>query len=149
MSERLSAERLDAYRHCVLDEEAPSCGSCAAQGWCIFDEPLKHVVGWFLDHIDARDAEYKQLQYTEEMNGEIIGALRAENERLTRENANLTERLTHSLLVSEIDALTAEIERLNAAIWVQLDCGEAGPGCEVRTCKARWLCEQITEGWTP
>ena len=81
MSERLSEERLDAYRHCALDEEAPSCGSCAAQDQCIFDEPLKHVVGWFLDHIDALAAELLQSHYQ----SEICDQLRAENKRLRKE----------------------------------------------------------------
>lgn len=44
----------------------------------------------------------------------------------------------------------AEVERLNATIWESLFCGETAPGkCDVRTCKGRWLCSRMTEGWTP
>jgi len=47
-------------------------------------------------------------------------------------------------------ALEAEVERLNAAIWESLYCGEPGPEtCSVPTCRGRWLCSRMTKGWTP
>ena len=66
MPERLSDERLAQIRR---DSDRCNINGCAS-------------VRDLLSHIDAQDAEYEQLQYTEEMNGEIIRALRAENERL-------------------------------------------------------------------
>ena len=55
-----------------------------------------------------------------------------------------------SALLSHIAALTAENERLNRAIWEKLYCGEVAPlQCDVPTCSGRYLCKQISEGWTP
>ena len=63
MPERLSDERLDAYRRCVeVGECHEDCPLLGNEADCIHEPTTRELVGRFLSHIDALTAENERLR---------------------------------------------------------------------------------------